>query len=137
MKKVIISLILLAIFSCNKKSNSDIYSLTNDSVKYWDVIEKPNFYSKCNSKTFPYYGYYFSKNGEFSFYFYENSTRKAFENNDVVRSNNWRYITERSIEIGENIYEIEKLSNDSFIYFSPLLGRTVLVKSNSQNSSDH
>jgi hypothetical protein len=73
------------------------------------------FYNKDSSKVYPQYCYYFDKKQKKEFFEYKNKERRKYDNGDVMVPDTWRYISDTSILIGNAIFSIEKLTEDSFI----------------------
>lgn len=42
--------------------------------------------------------------------------REKYQTDDIVIPEVWRYVTDTSILLGNTVYKIEKLTNDTFIY---------------------
>ena len=123
-------IIILALgLGCQNKKGDVIANLTNNTYKYWDVVEMHNFYSKSKSRVYPVYCYYFNLNGEFGFYKYENEKRKIYDSGDVQSPDSWQYSSDTTILIGGVKLAIGKLTEDTLILFYPNTNKIILAKS--------
>ncbi len=138
----LICFIFIIITSGCKKTLKEniIYNLTNNSFKYWDIVEHPgNYYYKNKSKRFPIYCYYFDIKGNFSSMVYPiNKGRRkrtipfTKDFSDYIVPDTWEYESDSIIKIQGYEYRIIKLTEDSLIISSlsaSYLGRMVMVKS--------
>lgn len=123
-------LLIIVLSSCVKdRKKEQTYYLTNDGCKYWDMVYNQSFYDKSKSITFPYFCYSFDKNKNWYFYSYDKGKRKLYEQHDLEITRRWRLISDTSIMLGDKMYKIEKLTNDTLIYSSDKTDRTVLARS--------
>jgi hypothetical protein len=123
----------IVLCSCKYSKKTNIYNITSGNKKFWDVVEKPRFFNKANSKTYPLYCFSFDINGRKDFFEYRNGKRIIYDNGDIVLPKTRKYVTDTSIIIDNSMYKIEKLTSDSFI-ISGKSGKTVLVSSQKQDS---
>jgi hypothetical protein len=132
MKRKINKLILLLsilTFSCVKDKKTELtLFLTNDSLKYWDMVYNPRFYDRSKSLTFPLYCYCFEKSNKWNFYIYRKGVRQQYEQDDIVIPRKWDMISDTTIMLGFKTYKIEKLSKDTFIYIEDT-DTTILINS--------
>ncbi len=119
-------LIIFCVIACNNSKNDINYILTNDTSKYWDVLQLPGFYQKDSSKVYPFYCYYFDKNGKRIFYQYIKGKRIQYSSGDIVIPEIWKPLTDTTILLGNTVCKIDKLIKDTFIY-SNKFGQVILT----------
>lgn len=137
LKKVILSIVLLQFFlSCsNKAKNKSLNTLlTNDSIKYWDIVLKKGLYSKSNNRIFPYYSYSFNASGNYFFYTKRDNYRVRFVGGDVVLPDAWSYINDSTIKMNNKTAKILKLDEDTFKYYDISIGSTVILSKSKDQS---
>ena len=124
-------------FACKKsKKEQFVYNLTGGFYKYWDVVEGHG-YNKKKANRFPMMCYYFDVKGTYQLYLYYKkgrSQRLPSSYDDVIEYHNWKYKSSSSIEIENNKFYVEKLTEDTLIIrdMEHWGGRSVFVKSEKQ-----
>lgn len=133
-------ILFLILVSCNSKENKKskkeefVTLLTSDSVKYWEVVNLPDRFSKQASKKYPYFWYSFNKNGEMKFYSLSGNKRAFLIGSDADIPNKWREITDSSIVTDYDTVKIIKLTTDTFKYYNKKKGLIILSKSSNQSA---
>lgn len=116
----IIFILSMLLFSCENETlvtkNHLITVITSDSVKYWDVVYEDKLFKINESKIFPYYYYSFNKDGKYFFYYKNGAKRVRVVGSDMVKSNDWKYISDSTIEVNGELAQIFYLSEDTLKY---------------------
>lgn len=139
MKRLIIlfistSVFLLSCIDTQKVKDNVRLNLTSDSTKYWDIVSKPNLFSKSKSRVFPFYWYSFSANGQYKFYSKKKNKRLYSDNGDLVLPEHWSLIKEKNLILNGDTVEIVLLSPDTLKYLNNRNELTVLARSQNQST---
>jgi hypothetical protein len=113
---IIISLITLGSCNIGNRKKILVENLTDSNYKYWDIVEFPKLYNKKECTKYPLYCYYFNKKGGWIFYKYQDTSLVEYSVQDIVGSQNWEFLTDSTIRIGDRLAHISKLTKDTFIY---------------------
>jgi hypothetical protein len=118
----------------NKKSNKNIHFLTNDSLKYWNIVYSEKLYNKDKSLIYPYYFYSFDVDNNYCYFYKRGKKRVRDIGGDVITENNWDFINDSLIKLNGCIYKVKLLTQDTFKYEDLKGSINILAKSDHQKS---
>ncbi len=90
--------------------------MTDDSVKYWDIVYEDKLFDITESLVFPYYSYSFSKDGEYFVFHKRGKSRARIIGSDAIKLNYWKYISDSIIDVNGELAQILYLSEDTLKY---------------------
>ena len=125
---------VVVLVACKDGKQDIIKKVSGDNYKYWDLRSSENN-EKVLGQNLDSICYYFDRKGRYRIYQYGKGGRILFDGGDVEISEMWSYLSDSTIMIAEANYKIEKLTNDTFIYFHPDFGRKILLRSQNQSTS--
>jgi hypothetical protein len=129
--KKILAFVLLLSACCHEKTIDRQCLLTNNNIKFWDVVYDTHLYNKAISRVYPCYCYCFDNNNNWNLYEYQRKKKwTQYDTGDVESVMTWYFSSDTTINIGGAVYKIAKFTTDTLILTSKKMqDSTVLVKS--------
>lgn len=118
---------LIGLYSCNDQKKQEEF-ISNNDIKYWDVISSKNDNKKCNQ------GYCFYINGTFCRYYYYKSKRYKEDTDDIVYDRTWESLNGSFFMLSNKKVRILTLTKDTFCF--QLNDKTIVKLKASQNQKD-
>jgi|SRR5690606_2917085 len=102
-------ILIFLISSCSSKKEKIVNLITNDKVKYWDIVDTTDKVK---------WGYSFSKNGTCLYYYYDGEnicSRHIMDDDDLIYEDTWLLKNDSILNFRSTDKKILRLTEDTLL----------------------